>query len=109
MALGAILSAVEPRLARIAIFGNGAGSLARSALALDLSRGRVFTEDLAAVTDWFDLAHFVGVVPMEAGRALFEAAAQPKLWAEYDCDHGLDADPQARKARAEFVMNPSPS
>ncbi len=124
-ALGAILSAVEPRLAGIAIFGNGAGSLARSALALELSRDRVFAEDLAAVTDWFDLAHFVGVdrraqllvqhgradrtVPMKAGRALFEAAAQPKLWAEYDCDHGLDADPQARKDRAEFVMNPSPS
>ncbi len=124
-ALGAILSAVEPRLARIAIFGNGAGSLARSALAVELSRGRVFTDDLAAVTDWFDLAHFVGVdrralllvqhgradrtVPVEAGKALFEAAAQPKLWAEYDCDHGLDADPQARKDRAEFVMNPSPS
>jgi len=124
-ALGAILSAVEPRLARIAIFGNSAGSLAGSALALELSRGHVFTEDLAAVTDWFDLAHFVGVdrraqllvqhgradrtVPMKAGRALFEAAAQPKLWAEYDCDHGLDADPQARKDRAEFVMNPPPS
>jgi len=124
-ALGAILSAVEPRLARIAIFGNGAGSLARSALALGLSRGRFFTEDLAAVTDWFDLAHFVGVdrrarllvqhgradqtVPMGAGRALFEAAAQPKLWAEYDCDRGLDADPQARKDRAELVMSPSPS
>ena len=124
-ALGAILSAVEPRLARIVIFGNGAGPLARAALAFGLSRGRGVTEDLAAVTDWFDLAHFVGVdrrgqllvqhgradqtVPMEAGRALFEAAAQPKLWAEYDWDHGLGADPQARKDRAEFVMNPSPS
>lgn len=124
-ALGAILSAVEPQLARIAIFGNGAGSVARSALARELSRGSVFTEELAAVTDWFDLAHFVGVdrraqllvqhgradrtVPVEAGRALFNAAAQPKLWAEYDWDHGLDADPQARKDRAEFAMNPSPS
>jgi hypothetical protein len=124
-AIGAILSAVEPRLARIAIFGNGAGSVARSALALELSRGSVFTEELATVTDWFDLAHFVGVdrraqllvqhgradrtVPVEAGRALFDAAAQPKLWAEYDCDHGLDADPQARKDRAEFVMNMSSS
>jgi fermentation-respiration switch protein FrsA (DUF1100 family) len=123
-ALGAILSAVEPRLARIAIFGNGAGSVARSALALELSRGSVFTQELAAVTDWFDLAHFVGVdrraqllvqhggadrtVPVEAGRALYDAAAHPKLWAEYDWDHGLDADPQARKDRAEFVMNPPP-
>jgi predicted esterase len=120
-ALGAILSAVEPRLARIAIFGNGAGPLARSALARALSHGSVVTPELAAVTDWFDLAHFVGVerraqlllqhgradqiVPLQAARALFDAAAEPKLWAEYDCDHGLDADPQARKDRAEFIMN----
>ena len=123
-AIGAILSAVAPRLARIAIFANGAGPMARSALALALSRSNVSAQELAAVTDWFDLAHFVGVdrrahllvqhgsadrtVPLEAGRALFDAAAQPKLWAEYDCDHGLDADPQARQDRAEFVMNPSP-
>ena len=121
-AIGAILSAVEPRLAKIAIFGNGVGPMARSALALALSRGTVGAKELAAVTDWFDLAHFVGVerradllvqhgradrtVPAEAGKALFDAAAPPKLWAEYDCDHRLDADPQARKDRAEFVMNP---
>ncbi len=43
------------------------------------------------------------VAPIAAGRALFDAAASPKLWAEYDWDHGLDADPQARKDRAEFV------
>jgi len=118
-ALGGILCAVEPRLARIAIFGYGAGPLARSGMARGLSRGGGVTEDLAAVTDWFDLAHFVGVdrgaqllvqhgradqaVPIAAGRALFDAAAPPKLWAEYDWDHGLDADPQARKDRAEFV------
>ena len=124
-ALAAILSAVEPRLARIAIFGNGAGSLARSTLAVGLSRGNPITEELAAVTDWFDLAHFVGVerrarllvqhgradgtVSIEAARALFDAAAQPKLWAEYDCDHSLDADPQAGEDRSEFVMETSPS
>lgn len=125
-ALAAIMSAVEPRLARIAIFGNGAGSAARSALALQLSVGGVGTEqELAAVTAWFDLANFVGVdrrahllvqhgradqtVPVAAGQALFDAAAQPKLWAEYDCDHGLDADPRAKKDRADFVISPSPS
>ena len=119
-ALGGILTAVKPRLARIAIFGYGAGPLVRSITAQGLSRGRSVTEDLAAVADWFDLAHFVGVerrtqllvqhgradqaVPIQAGRALFDAAAPPKLWAEYEWDHGLDADPQARKDRAEFVM-----
>jgi len=124
-ALGGILSAVEPRLARIVIFGYGAGPLARSAVAFGLSRGEEVMEDLAAVTDWFDLAHFVGVgrraqllvqhgradqtVPMAAGRTLFDAAAQPKLWAEYDWDHGLDADPQARKDRADFAAGATPS
>lgn len=103
------------------IFGNGAGPLARSALARQLSSGSDITEELAAGSDWFDLAHFVGVdrraplliqhgrtdrtAPTEAARAQLDAAAPPKLWAEYDCDHGLDADPQARKDRVEFVMN----
>ncbi|MDQ2739448.1 MAG: hypothetical protein M3Y35_12730, partial [Actinomycetota bacterium] len=120
-ALGAILSAVEPRLARIVIFSNGAGPLARAALAGGLSGGSGVTQELVAAADWFDLAHFVGAhrraqllvqhgradrtAPIEAGRVLFAAAAQPKLWAEYHWDHGLDADPQARKDRAEFVMN----
>lgn len=118
-ALGGILCAVEPRLARIVIFGYGAGPLARSGMARGLSRGGGVTEELAAAADWFDLAHFVGVerraqllvqhgradesVPIAAGRALFDVAAPPKLWAEYDWGHGLDADPQARKDRAEFV------
>ncbi len=119
-ALGGILCAVEPRLAQIVIFGYGAGPLVRSMTAFGLSRGGGVTEDLTAVATWFDLAHFVGVgrpaqllvqhgradqsVPVAAGRALFEAAAPPKLWAEYDWDHGLDANPQATKDRAEFVM-----
>jgi len=124
-ALGGVLCAVEPRLARIAIFGYGAGPLVRSITALGLSRGGGVTEDLAGVADWFDLAHFVGVdrraqllvqhgradqsVPIQAGRALFDAAAPPKVWAEYDWGHGLDADPQARKDRSEFVMAGAPS
>jgi len=86
-----------------------------------LSGGRGVTQELVAAADWFDFAHFVGVdrraqllvqhgradqtAPIEAGRELFAAAAQPKPWAEYDWDHGLDADPQARRDRAEFVVN----
>lgn len=46
---------------------------------------------------------------MQAARALFDAAAAPKRWAGYDWDHGLDADPQARKDRAEFIINVAPS
>ncbi|HVX42471.1 MAG TPA: hypothetical protein VHC49_01225 [Mycobacteriales bacterium] len=119
-AQAAILSGVEPRLSRIAILGNGAGPTARAALAQALSQGDAVTSDLVAVTEWFDLAHFVGadrrarlliqhgrrdpVVPLEAAQELFRAAAQPTTWAEYDCDHGLDAHPRARDARAEFLL-----
>lgn len=118
-ALGAILRAVEPRLSRIVIFGNGAGPLAKSALAHGLSAGHCITEDQLATADRFDPARFVGVdrrapllvqhcrsddiAPIEAGRTLFDAAAQPKLWAEYDCGHELDAHPRARAGRAAFL------
>lgn len=117
--LGAFLCAVEPRLSRIGILGYGAGTLARSARAREIWAGRAFAGDVAAVVDWFDAARFVGVersarlfvqhgrsgrtVPIIEGRALFDAAASPKLWGGYDWDHGLDADPQARKDRADFV------
>lgn len=121
----ATLCAVEPRLSRIVIFANGAGPLAKAALAAGLSRTRVIAPaDLNAVADWFDLAHFVAAdrhselfvqhgrndrsVPIEAAKALFDAAAEPKRWVEYDWDHGLDADPQARRDRVEFVFGPSP-
>ncbi len=119
-ALGAVLSAVEPRLTRLVIFANGAGALFRADLARGLSGGGVVSQELVAATDWFDPAHYVAVrrraqlfvqhgridttVPIEAARALFEAAATPRLWTEYDWDHGLDADPQARNDRAHFVM-----
>jgi len=121
-ALGAILCAVEPRLSRIGIFDYGAGTLARSARsarAREIRAGRAFAGDVAADADWFDAARIVGVersarlfvqhgrsdrtVPIIEGRALFDAAAFPKLWVEYDWDHGLDADPQARKDRADFL------
>ncbi len=120
-AIGAVLSAVEPRLARTAIFGYGAGYLARTFSALELARGRRLTSELAAAADWFDPARFVGVarrahllvqhgrldqsVPIADGRAMYEAAASPKFWAEYDWGHGLDADPQARHDRLQFVAH----
>jgi predicted esterase len=123
-AIAAILSAIEPRLARIAIFGNGAGPVARSTLAHQLAGGCPVTKELAAVTEWFDLGHFVGTerrahllvqhgradrtVPTEAGRALFDAATGPKRWVQYECDHALDADPHAIKDRAEFIMATPP-
>lgn len=59
--IGAVLSAIEPRLDRIAIFGYGTGYLARTFSAFELARGRRRTGELAAAADWFDPARFVGV------------------------------------------------
>ena len=123
-ALAGILCAVEPRLARVGIFAYGAGAVARTGWVQALSRGGDVPADVAAVADWFDLGRFVGVerraellvqhgradrtVPIAAGRALFDAAVAPKVWAEYEWDHGLDADPHARKDRAEFITAGAP-
>lgn len=114
-ALGAFLCAVEPRLSRIGIFAYGAGTLPRAARARAVQSGLPFTRERAAAADWFDTTRFVSTdrsarllvqhgrvdrtVPIEEGRALFDAAAASKAWAEYDWDHGLDADRQARKDR----------
>lgn len=94
-ALGAVLSAVEPRLAGLVIFANGGGVLFRDDLARGLSGGGPVSDGAAAVGRWLDPAHYVGVgrraklliqhgradqiVPIQAARALFDAAANPKL------------------------------
>ena len=44
-------------------------------------------------------------VPVEAGKEMFDAAAPPKLWLEYDCDHGL-AEERHKADRAQFMLNP---
>ena len=43
------------------------------------------------------------VIPYASARALYEAAAEPKEWREYDCDHGVDGHPQARLDRYAFL------
>jgi pimeloyl-ACP methyl ester carboxylesterase len=43
------------------------------------------------------------IVPHAAARRLFEATVEPKLWREYDWDHGIDACPEARADRYAFL------
>ena len=43
------------------------------------------------------------IVPYDKARALYDAAAEPKEWLEYDCDHGVDGHPQARLDRYAFL------
>lgn len=108
----AALSACEPRLAAVVIAAMG------TAHAKYLRRhGFDDPEYLAAVRGLdpvgyvtvpgparlFQYGRHDTVVDAEDAYALYEAAAEPKLWREYDCGHGLDADVRARLDRHAFL------
>jgi hypothetical protein len=38
-------------------------------------------------------------------RAMFDAAAEPKIWREYECGHGVDGFPAARAVRIGFFQD----
>jgi pimeloyl-ACP methyl ester carboxylesterase len=109
---GAILSVVEPRLDAIVIAAIGTG-------VTDWLRATGdYDESYLEHVDRLDPRHFVSVpgrrqllcqhgrtdesVPFEAGRALYEAAAEPKRWLEYDCGHGVDGHRPALADRVAF-------
>jgi hypothetical protein len=110
---GAVLSAVEPRLAAIVIAAARGGSV-RWALA----EGVADPHELDAFHR-LDPEHYVAVggprrllfqhgsrdpvVPPAEGRRLHDAAAEPKEWRTYDCDHGIDAHTPARADRLAFL------
>lgn len=115
---GAILSAVEPRLRALVLASYGSGTLRR--LAAEELRGSSPTGigSYLDALDRFDGAHYVAVkgrrrLLFQHGRddetvlraeavRLYETAAPPRQWSEYACGHGTDADPDARKERADF-------
>ena len=109
---GAILAAVEPRLDAIVIAAMGSGIV-------DRARGEGFSDEAyLQALDRFDPVHWVRVpgrrrllfqhgrrdevISLAAGRELYEAAAGPKRWAEYDWGHDLPTDPAARRDRLAF-------
>ena len=113
---GAVLSAVEPRLEAVAIAASGAG------FADSFRAEGVTDEGWLARIDRLDPVHYVSVpgrrhlllqhgtdddtVPIEAGRALFAAAAEPKEWAEYaGCDHDVNAFAPALADRIAFFRH----
>ena len=118
---GAVLSAVEPRLEAIVIGGVGTGSV-------EFLRAAGLTdEDFLTRMHRLDPVHYVsvpgrrhllvqqgsadqaerGALPA-AARKLYDEAAPPKRWAEYDCDHAIDAHPPALADRIAFFREVLP-
>jgi fermentation-respiration switch protein FrsA (DUF1100 family) len=118
---GAVLSAVERRLAGLVLASAGSGTLVR--LAEGELRDLGVRDPGPYLTDLerFDPAHFVAVggrrrLLFQHGRRdqtirqgeaerLYSAAAPPRQWRDYPCDHATTAYPQARRDRAEFLLS----
>jgi dipeptidyl aminopeptidase/acylaminoacyl peptidase len=111
---GAILAVVEPRLNAFAIAGIGSPSHQRRETA---SQDAQLAKYLDAVMS-FDPARYLAVrgprrllvqhgrsddvVTIAEARAMYEAAAPPKTWREYDCGHDVDGFGAARRDRVAF-------
>ena len=111
-AQGACLSAVESRLEAIVI-AAARGGHARWAADEGVTDpaeirafGRLDPEHFVAVPGRRELLFQYGlrddVVPHREARLLYDAAAAPKTWSEYDCGHGVDGHAPARAERAAF-------
>jgi hypothetical protein len=111
---GAILSAIEPRLAAIAIGGVGSASAERREAAReDAGRAAYFDAIFS-----FDAAIYLSVpgrrrllvqhgrgdteMSLTEAQAMFQAAAEPKSWLDYECGHGVDGHAPARRDRITF-------
>ncbi|GAA0908098.1 hypothetical protein GCM10009557_82790 [Virgisporangium ochraceum] len=118
-AQGALLSAVEPRIAAFSLTSIGSGTVVRLAAA-ELPPGSAATDRYLRVLEQFDPAVGVAVpgprrllfqhgrrdpvVTLDESRALYEAAAGPKEWREYECGHDPDGDPRAVADRADLFQ-----
>jgi fermentation-respiration switch protein FrsA (DUF1100 family) len=114
---GALVSAVEPRIAAFALTSIGSGTVIRLA-ASELPPGTEETDRYLRFLEQFDPAVPVAVpgrrrllfqhgrhdrvVLREESLKMYEAAAGPKEWREYDCGHDPDGDPRAVTDRADL-------
>jgi cephalosporin-C deacetylase-like acetyl esterase len=111
-AVGGCLAAVEPRLTAIVVAAarGGHARWARDEGITDPAEldafDRLDPEHFVAVPGTRELLFQFGlhddVIPYREARALYEAAAEPKTWSEYDCGHGIDGHAPARAERLEF-------
>jgi hypothetical protein len=120
---GALLSAVEPRIEAFALTSIGAGTVTRLAAA-ELPPGTEATDRYLRFIEQFDPAISVAVpgrrrllfqhgrhdpvVRRDESLKLYEAAADPKDWREYECGHDPDGDPRAIADRADqYTAHPA--
>jgi pimeloyl-ACP methyl ester carboxylesterase len=94
-ARGAALSARDPRVEALVIAGMGTG--------FPVPWDPVQFVQHAGPARLFQQGVDDDIIPYEKARALYEAAAEPKEWREYECGHGVDGDPQARLDRYAFL------
>ena len=111
-AVGACLSAVEPRLSAIVV-AAARGGHARWAAEQGIDDpaeleafGRLDPERFVSAPGGRELLFQYGlrddVIPYGEARALHDAAAGPKTWSEFDCGHGIDGHEPARAERLAF-------
>jgi hypothetical protein len=115
--------AVEPRIVAFAITSIGCGTVTRLAAA-ELPPDTEATDRYLRFLEQFDPANSVAVpgrrrllfqhgrhdpvVRRDESLKLYEAAAEPKDWREYDCGHDPDGDPQAVTDRTDlFSAHPA--
>jgi hypothetical protein len=119
-AIGAQLSAVEPRLEGLVLAGIGAGTVSRHARADLVRDGHPDLEPYLDFLDRYDPRHHLGrytgrlliqygrqddAVTMAEALDLRAVAGPAAQWAVYDDGHGLTVAP-ARRDRARFLLSP---
>jgi hypothetical protein len=113
---GAILSALEPRLQAIVLAAIGSPSRERR----DAGRRDARMAEYFDAVFSLDTARYVAApgerrlfvqhgrndatVSVAEGWAMFQAAAEPKRWKEYECGHEVDGFPPARQDRISFFQ-----
>jgi dienelactone hydrolase len=118
---GALLSAVEPRLSRLVLASYGSGTLVRLAERELRDAGETDPEPYLTALERFDPVGFVAVrgrrsllfqhgrdddvVSYAEARRLYEAAAPPREWREYQWGHATPVCPPALRDWTEFLLS----
>ena len=118
---GAILTAVDDRLAAVALAAIGSGTLVRVADQEMRDSGHHLGPAYLDRLSSFDPGRWLSrhrarklllqhgrddqQIPLAEFTALRNQTAQPVTWKLYDCDHGIDADPTATRDRHAFLLD----